>query len=268
VRRPLGQHFLFDKNILRKIVEEGGVTGEDTVVEIGAGIGTLTEFLSEYAKKVIAIEVDKRLVERLKGRLSGRENIEIVNTDALRYPYNDIGGYFKVVSNIPYNITTPLLFKLLEYREKVISMTLLLQREVAERIVASPGRKEYGTLSISIQLYTRPRIVFYVSKKAFSPPPGVDSALVHFEVSPRPFFEVVDEDLFMRIVRMAFSHRRKMIQNSLKGLLADDLHCGEGGIRAMLVEAGIDPSSRPDTLAIEDFAKLTRIIIGRMAVDC
>jgi len=249
--RPLGQHFLFDKNILRKIVKEGVVTDEDTVVEVGAGIGTLTEFLSEYAKRVIAIEVDKRLVEKLKKRLSGKGNVEIINADALEYPYNEIDGNFKVVSNIPYNITTPLLFKLLEYRDKVMSMTLLLQREVAERIVASPGSKDYGTLSISTQLYTRPKIVFYVGKKAFSPPPDVDSALVHFEVSSKPLFKIKDEGLFMKIVKRAFSQRRKTILNSLKGV---------EGIKEALRKSDIDPSARPETLSIEDFARLADAI--------
>jgi 16S rRNA (adenine1518-N6/adenine1519-N6)-dimethyltransferase len=261
VGRPLGQHFLFDKNILRKIVKSSGVTGEDTVVEIGAGIGTLTEFLSGCAKRVIAIEVDKGLVGRLKERLSEKENVEIINADALRYPYDEIKGDFKVVSNIPYNITTPLLFKLLEYRRRIITMTLLLQKEVALRIVAQPNNKDYSPLSISIQLYTRPRIIFYVSRKAFSPPPDVDSALVHFEVSPEPLFEIGDEELFMRIVKKTFSHRRKMILNSLRGFSAgDDLPCGEGEIKAALIRAGIDPSSRPDSLTIEDFARLTEAI--------
>jgi len=248
VRRPLGQHFLFDKNILRKIVESSGVTKKDTVVEIGAGLGTLTCLLSEHAKRVIAIEVDKRLMGRLKERLSEKENVEIINADALKFPYDTIKERFKIVSNIPYNIATPLIFRLLEFRRMIINMSLLLQKEIAHRIVASPSSKDYGILSISIQLYTRPKIVFFVSGKAFSPPPDVDSALVHFEVSSEPLFKIKDEELFMMIVRRAFSQRRKTILNSLKGF---------ENIKVALRKAKINPSTRPEMLSIEDFARLT-----------
>lgn len=248
MRRPLGQHFLFDTNILKRIIKVSGLKPQDTVVEIGPGLGRLTRLISEDSKRVIAIEIDRRLVKRLKENLSGRDNVEIINADALRFPYDTIKERFKVISNIPYNITTPLLFRLLEYRERIISMTLLLQKEVAERIVASPNSKDYGVLSISMQIYTKPRIEFFVSRNAFSPPPDVDSALVHFDILSSLPTGLKDEGLFKRIVKDAFSHRRKTILNSLKGFR---------NIKKALEEAGIEPSSRPETLSIGDFIRLT-----------
>ncbi len=251
MKRPLGQHFLFDANILKKIVRSSQITADDTIVEIGPGLGTLTRLLSEEARKVIAIEVDKRLIVRLRDALSERKNVEVINADALRFPYDTIKERFKVVSNIPYNITTPLIFKLLEYKEKIISMTLLLQKEIAQRMVALPRSKDYGILSISIQLYTKPQIIFFVSKNVFSPPPSVDSALVHFEISPLPLFNLKDEEFLMEIVKKAFSQRRKTIMNSLKEFK---------DIKMALQKADINPMSRAETLSIKDFIRLADAI--------
>ncbi|NOZ70161.1 MAG: ribosomal RNA small subunit methyltransferase A [Deferribacteres bacterium] len=251
MKRPLGQHFLFDPNILGRIIDSSGITPEDTVVEIGPGLGTLTRFLSERAGRVIAIEIDRRLIERLRENLAARENVEIITADALSFPYETIEGTFRVVANIPYNITTPLIFRLLQYREKIPSMTLLLQKEVARRIVASAGTREYGALSISVQLYTEPALKFTVSRKAFSPPPEVDSALVHFRVHPAPVFEVKDEALLMKLVKTAFSGRRKMIANSLRAF---------EGIREALTESGIDPTLRPENLSVADYVRLANAL--------
>lgn len=248
MKRPFGQHFLFDPNILKKIIKCSGVTPDDTVVEIGPGLGTLTRFLSLYAKKVIAIELDKRLIEKLEGILSESSNVEIIQADALKFPYDTIEGKFKVVANIPYYITTPLLFRLLEFKGKVQSMTLLMQKEVARRIAASHGSKEYGVLSISAQFYTKPKLEFTVSRKAFLPSPKVDSAVVSFEVSQSPLYPVKDEELFFRVAKTAFSQRRKTIANSLKTF---------EGIKDALRKAGIDPGIRPEKLSIRDFTKLT-----------
>jgi len=251
MKRPFGQHFLFDPNILKKIVKCSGITKDDTVVEIGPGLGTLTRFLSLYAKKVIAIEIDKRLIEKLEGILSASNNVEIIQADALKFPYDTIEGKFKVVANIPYYITTPLLFRLLEFREKITSMTLLMQKEVAKRIAASHGSKEYGVLSIGVQLYTKPKLEFTVSRKAFLPPPKVDSAVVHFEVSPSPFFQVKDEEFFLKVVKTAFSQRRKTLTNSLKTF---------EGIKDALRKTGMDPKLRPENLSIEDYVRLTEVL--------
>lgn len=251
MKRPLGQHFLFAPEILRKIIDCSRVTSSDKVVEIGPGLGTMTGLLAERAKKVIAIEIDKKLIARLKKLLSIRSNVEVIIADALKFPYETIKGKFKVVANIPYYITTPLLFKLLEFKEKIPSMTLLLQKEVAQRIVASPGGRDYGVLSITVQLYTKPTLKFLVPKGAFSPPPAIDSAVVHFEVYPRPLYKMENEAFFLKVVKTAFLQRRKTILNSLKSLK---------GIKEALLEAGIDSKLRPEVLSIEDFIRLAEAL--------
>ncbi|MEN8264335.1 MAG: 16S rRNA (adenine(1518)-N(6)/adenine(1519)-N(6))-dimethyltransferase RsmA [Nitrospirota bacterium] len=248
MKRPFGQHFLFDKNILRKIIDAGGVTLKDTVVEIGPGLGPLTKLLSERAKKVIAIEFDRKLISRLRENLSEKKNVEIINADALKFPYETIKGRFRVVSNIPYNITTPIIFRLLEHKKKVSSMTLLMQKEVAKRIASPSNCKEYGVLSISTQLYTKPILKFTVSRKAFSPPPKVDSMVINFEVFPSTRFSVKDEVMLMDVVRSAFSQRRKTIINGLKKF---------EGAKNALNDAGIDPKLRPENLSIQDFIRIS-----------
>ena len=253
MRKKFGQHFLFDRNILKKILTCSNVTADDTVVEIGPGLGSFTNIIAERAKKVIAIEFDKKLIDRLKDNVASCRNVEIIRADALKFPYESITGAFKVVANIPYYITTPLLFKLLEYRDAIPTMTLLMQKEVAKRVVASPGSSDYGVLSISAQVYTKPVLKFQVSRKVFSPPPDVDSAVVHFEVSAVPLFDIRDVLLFTDIVRMAFSQRRKTIINSLRKF---------EGIHDALEAAGIHAKLRPENLSIEDFARLANGMIN------
>lgn len=248
MKRPLGQHFLFDQKVLKKIVDCSGIGKDDTVVEIGPGLGSLTGFLAERAKKVITIEIDERLVARVREVFSANPKVEIITADALSFPYETINSTFKVVANIPYYITTPLLFRLIEFRLKIPSMTLLLQKEVAQRIIASPGGRDYGVLSITAQLYTKPALKFLVPKSAFSPPPKVDSAVVHFEVLPEPTYKLKDEAFFLKIVKKAFSQRRKTILNSLRSFK---------GIKEALLEADIDPKSRPEELGIKEFIRLT-----------
>lgn len=248
MKRRLGQHFLFEKNVLRKIIDCSGIGPDDTVVDIGAGHGTLTTLLAERTKKVIALEIDRKLVSRLKSSLDNIGNVEVIEADAMKFPYENIGERFKVVANIPYYITTPLIFRLLEYRKNISTMTLLLQKEIAQRIVASPGGKDYGVLSITVQLYTSPESKFTVSRRAFSPPPDVDSEVVYFEVFPRPRYEIKDINFFLRVVKTAFSHRRKTLLNSLKSFQ---------GVKEACTIAGIDPKLRPETLSINDFIMLS-----------
>ena len=252
MKRPRGQHFLFNPRIIKKIIDYSGVTANDTVVEIGPGFGTMTKLLAERAKKVIAIEIDRRLVARLKESLSINKKVEIIAADALKFPYETIKGQFKVVANIPYYITTPLIFRLLEFREKIPGMTLLLQKEVAKRITASPGSKDYGVLSITTQLYTKPELKFLVRKGAFSPPPEVDSAVVCFEVYTKPIYKINDKPFFLKIVKTAFSQRRKTISNSLKSFR---------GIKEALLKAGIDSKLRAENLSVEDYIKLSEALI-------
>ncbi len=247
-KRRLGQHFLFDPTILGRIIQSAGVKEVDTVVEIGPGHGRLTRLLSEQVKKVIAIELDYALVEKLKAEFSETSSVEIIHADALKFFYEDIGN-FKVVGNIPYYITTPLIFRLLEAKTSLQSMTLTMQKEVAERIVATSGTKDYGVLSIMAQYHTLPELKFIIQKESFRPVPRVDSAVVHMTVLSVPSVPVTNEKLFFSIVRTAFAQRRKMLGNSLKPL-------GKH-VKELLADAGIDPARRPETLSINEFVKLS-----------
>ncbi|MCX7793676.1 MAG: 16S rRNA (adenine(1518)-N(6)/adenine(1519)-N(6))-dimethyltransferase RsmA [Thermodesulfovibrionales bacterium] len=247
----LGQHFLFDPSILKRIVDVSGVKKEDTVVEIGPGHGRLTRLLSEIAARVIAIELDHLLIKKLKDELKDYSNIELVEGDALKYPYFNLGP-FKVVSNIPYYITTPLIFRLLE-ADNLLSMTLTVQKEVAMRIVAVPGTKDYGVLSLMVQYRAIPEIKFFIPRGAFRPVPKVDSAVIHIKMRDsllKPGYE----DLFKKIVKTAFSKRRKTILNSLKGVFKDF------NIESILESCGIDPGRRPETLRLEEFIKIAERI--------
>ncbi|MDA8431928.1 MAG: 16S rRNA (adenine(1518)-N(6)/adenine(1519)-N(6))-dimethyltransferase RsmA [Nitrospiraceae bacterium] len=246
-KKHLGQNFLFDRAILARIVEASGVAADDTVVEIGPGPGGLTRLLAETAKKVIAIELDQGLYDRLRAELIGYRNVELVHADAMKFPYEEI-GQFKVAANIPYYITTPIVFRLLEAKETLKTMTLTIQKEVAERIVAPPGGKDYGVLSIMVQYLARPELRFVIPREEFRPVPKVDSAVVHMTILESPAVRVADEKTFFRVVRTAFSQRRKTLSNSLKGL-ADDP-------KEALAAAGIDPQRRPETLGLEEFARL------------
>jgi 16S rRNA (adenine1518-N6/adenine1519-N6)-dimethyltransferase len=246
-KRHLGQHFLHDPSILRRIVQVAQLNTEDLVVEIGPGFGRLTKMLAEIVKKVIAIELDDTLFEKLKTGLAEYKNVELIHGDALKYSYEDLPD-FKVVANIPYYITTPIIFRLLDARKNLKSMTLTVQKEVAERIVAKPGGKDYGVLSIMVQYYAKPDLRFIIPKEAFRPMPKVDSAVLYIKILERPSVDVEDKEIFSRIVRTAFSQRRKMLSNSLKNI------CGD--VKEWLAAAGIDSNRRPETLSIEEFARL------------
>ena len=277
-RKHLGQNFLSNPSILRRIIKAAELDREDLVVEIGPGPGGLTKMLAETVRKVIAIELDEDLFNKLESKIAVYKNVELIHGDALKYPYENLPE-FKVVANIPYYITTPLIFRLLEIGQtrsvdlqtakKIIpphpplakggrgdyqvkknlkSMTLTVQKEVAERIVAVPGGKDYGVLSIMVQYYANPRLKFTIPKEAFRPAPKVDSAVIHIKILEKPSVDVADKDFFSRIVKTAFSQRRKMLSNSLKSMRQD--------VKAWLSKSGIDPDRRPETLSIEEFAKL------------
>lgn len=264
-KKRLGQNFLFDPNILNRIMQAAKLSTEDTVVEIGPGLGTLTRMLAASVREVIAVEIDRELCDRLAGELSGISNIELMHGDALEYPYENLKE-FKVVANIPYYITTPIIFKLLEHREHLKSITITVQKEIAERIVSGPGGKEYGRLSIMVQYYGKPELKFIIPKGSFRPVPKVDSAVIHIDISEKPVVKVIDESLFFRVIKTAFSQRRKTLANSLKTLLITKSPCpaftkgGQTGIKEILVLAEIDPVRRPETLSLEEFARLSDVI--------
>ena len=246
-KKHLGQHFLNDPLIIGRIILAAQLDPHDLVVEIGPGPGMMTRMLAGRVEKVIAIELDEKLYGKLKTKLAGFSNIDLILGDALEYHYGDLPD-FKVVANIPYYITAPIIFKLLEARKNLKSMTLTVQKEVAERIVAKPGKKDYGVLSIMVQYYAKTYFAFMIPKEAFRPVPKVDSAVIHMEILERPSVQVENEEAFFKIVKTAFSQRRKMLSNSLKSLRED--------VKEWLDKAGIDPHRRPETLSMEEFARL------------
>ncbi len=258
MKRPLGQHFLHHKNILERIIEVSRVGPEDLVVEIGPGKGRLTELLARVARKVLAIELDLVLCEELQKMFYLDEKVEILCTDVLKFDFSSLEP-FRVVANIPYYITTPILFNILREDIPLITATITLQKEVAERIVASPGTKRYGVLSLMVQYLAEPEIAFRIPRGAFSPPPKVDSAVVFLKKLPKPRVQVEAPGIFRRLIKKAFQHRRKTLLNALQG--------GFPNIRQALEMAGIDPKIRPEALSLEDFARLSNIVSKMMASD-
>ena len=252
--KKLGQNFLIDENVVRQIVAVAELSEADTVLEVGPGIGTLTQGLAESKARVVAVELDTRLLPVLATTLNGYDNVRVVHGDILKVNIMEEVGApsFKVCANLPYYITTPIIFALLEKRLPMERLVAMVQKEVAERMAAQPGGKEYGALSVAIQYYTEPKIAFIVPPTSFIPAPAVDSAVIVCKRREKPPVEVCDEGLFFRVVKAAFSLRRKMLSNSLKNM----------GIKSEQVAkwlelAGVDGKRRAETLSLEDFAKLT-----------
>ncbi len=262
-KKSLGQNFLIDSNILRKIVETATLTKEAGVIEIGPGIGSLTEMLARHAKKVVAIEIDQRLLPILADNLSPYDHIEVVHGDVLEQDLHQLlqehmAGieHIHVVANLPYYVTTPILMKLLEERLPIQSIVIMIQKEVAERIAAQPGGKEYGSLSVAAQYYAEPHYCITVPKNVFMPKPNVDSAVIRLSIRKKPPIQVDNEELFFRVVRASFAQRRKTIYNNLRSAFAGmDLDWQQ-----LLRDAGIDPVRRGETLSIEEFGKLSNHI--------
>ena len=239
--KRLGQNFLIDEEVVRRIVAAAELSEDDTVLEVGPGIGTLTQGLAQSGARVVAVELDKRLLPVLAKTLEGYDNVRIENGDILEVDIKNIVGAptFKVAANLPYYITTPIIFNLLEQRLPMERLVAMVQKEVAERMVAKPGGKDYGALSVSIQYYTEPE-------------PNVDSAVIVCKRRTVPPVEVCDEKLFFKVVKAAFSVRRKMLSNALKNMGISSVQAA-----AWLERAGIDPKRRGETLSLADFASLT-----------
>ena len=252
--KKLGQNFLIDENVVRQIVEAAELSEADTVLEVGPGIGTLTQGLAESKAQVVAVELDTRLLPVLATTLEGYDNVRVVHGDILKVNIMEEVGApkFKVCANLPYYITTPIIFALLEKRLPMERLVAMVQKEVAERMAAQPGGKEYGALSVAIQYYTEPEIAFIVPPTSFIPAPAVDSAVIVCKRRAKPPVEVCDEALFFRVVKAAFSLRRKMLSNSLKNMGIK----GEQ-VAKWLELADVDGKRRAETLSLEDFAKLT-----------
>ena len=252
--KKLGQNFLIDEQVVRQIVAAAELSEADTVLEVGPGIGTLTQGLAESKAQVVAVELDTRLLPVLATTLEGYDNVHVVHGDILKVNIMEEVGVpnFKVCANLPYYITTPIIFALLEKRLPMERLVAMVQKEVAKRMAAQPGGKDYGALSVAIQYYTEPEIAFIVPPTSFIPAPAVDSAVIVCKRREKPPVEVCDEALFFRVVKAAFSLRRKMLSNSLKNM----------GIKSEQVAkwlelAGVDGKRRAETLSLEDFAKLT-----------
>lgn len=246
--KGLGQNFLINAEIVRRIVAASEICADEEVLEIGAGIGTLTQGLLEAGAKVTAVEVDKKLPAVLKETLAGYENFRLVEGDILKVNLAEMmPRSFKVVANLPYYITTQILLTLLEKNLPVTKIVTMVQREVAERMTASPGSKIYGALSVAVQFRSEARIAFEVPPESFLPPPEVTSAVVVCDVRKPPF--TVDEDFFFKVVRTAFAQRRKTLLNSLASF-------GKEKILA----SGIDVTRRAETLSLKEFAKLSEAL--------
>ncbi|TFB21046.1 16S rRNA (adenine(1518)-N(6)/adenine(1519)-N(6))-dimethyltransferase RsmA [Filobacillus milosensis] len=263
-KKSLGQNFIIDTNILKKIVDKAGVDHETVALEIGPGIGALTEQLAIEAQKVYAFEIDQRLMEVLNDTLSPYENITVINQDILEVELDKFlsehlneGQSAKVVANLPYYITTPILMKLLMARLPIDSMTVMMQKEVAERMAAGPNTKEYGSLSIAVQYYTHSKVVMTVPKTCFMPQPNVDSAILQLTKREQPAAIVDDEEIFFELVQASFGQRRKTIKNNLQRAFSDRL--SKEQLQELFEGADIEPSRRGESLSIEEFAILANV---------
>ena len=265
--KSLGQNFLTDKNIIDRIIESAEIGPDDLVIEIGPGIGVITREAAETARKVIAVEIDKNLIPILKETLSDVDNVEIVNQDILKTDVNQliaslgdsISGV-KIIGNLPYYITTPIIMKLLEDGVKANSITVMMQKEVADRIKAFPGSKAYGALSVAVQYYCTVEAVVNVPKEVFVPQPKVDSTVLRLNIREEAPVKLLNREIFFRCVKAGFGQRRKTLLNSLMGIEG----ITKEEVKEALDAAGIDSARRAETLDLEEFAKLSNEVYLRL----
>lgn len=264
-KKSLGQNFLIDQNILYKIVEAAGLDEDKGALEIGPGIGALTEKLAQTAGTVTAVEIDQRLIPILREVLEPYGNVRVHHGDVLKVDLHELFrqdfadvSKVSVVANLPYYVTTPILMKLLEEKLPLENIVVMIQKEVAERMAAAPGSKDYGSLSIAVQYYSEPKLVCIVPHTVFIPQPNVESAVIRLAVREQPPVRVEDERFFFEVVQASFAQRRKTIANNLKSRFFP----GEGRERLeqLLQEAGIEPSRRGETLSIEEYARLSNVL--------
>lgn len=261
--KRLGQNFLVDQNVLGKIVKIADLKSTDVVLEVGPGIGTLTQELAKRASAVLAVEIDKKLLAVLGETLKGFDNVKLLRLDALDLDLDNLPPNIpqpsKMVSNLPYNIASPLLIKFLVECPRIDEFVFMIQREVADRIIASPGCKDYGILTLKIQYHARPEIAFFVSRRAFLPSPEVDSAVVKLMRLPSPpaIGGVGDSVHLFQVIEAAFGHRRKTVRNAL---LTSDLGYEKGWVERALRVVNIDPHRRGETLSLEEFARLSEAL--------
>ena len=253
--KKLGQNFLINEEIINQIIEKANVNKNDTIIEIGPGLGSLTAKLLENANKVIAIELDSNMSNILKERFCLYDNFELIEKDVLKVDLNEIVEKYdsvKVVANLPYYITTPIIMKLLEERLKLKSITVMVQKEVGERFCAVPNSKEYGAITISINYYTKPEIIIDVPKENFEPMPEVDSCVIKLDVRKVPPVELKNEKDFFNLIKAGFSQRRKTINNSIASM-----GISKEKIKNVLEKLGIDSKLRAENLTMEQFADIS-----------
>ena len=267
-QKKFGQNFLIDPHVLDKIIDSAGITKEDCVLEIGPGIGTMTQYLAETAREVVAVEIDKKLIPILEDTLSAYDNVTVINEDILKLDICKLaeeknqGKPIKVVANLPYYITTPIIMGLFESHVPIDSITIMVQKEVAERMQEGPGSKEYGALSLAVQYYAKPEIVANVPPNCFMPRPNVGSAVIRLTRHEKPPVEVEDEKLMFRIIRASFNQRRKTLANGLNN--SPEIHLPKEVIQESIVSLGVPENIRGEALSLEQFAELSNEIGQRM----
>ena len=264
-QKKFGQNFLIDTHVLDKIIRAAEITEDDFVLEIGPGIGTMTQYLAYAAREVCAVEIDKSLIPILEDTLSDYDNVTVINEDILKVDIAKLaeekngGRPIKVVANLPYYITTPIIMGLFESHVPVESITVMVQKEVADRMQVGPGTKDYGALSLAVQYYAEPYIVANVPCNCFMPRPNVDSAVIRLTRYEEPPVQVNDEKMLFKIIRASFNQRRKTLQNGLNN--SSELNFTKDQIAAAIAEAGLSPYVRGEALTLEQFAKLTDILL-------
>lgn len=264
-QKKFGQNFLIDGHVLDKIIAGAGVTKDDMVLEIGPGIGTMTQYLAEAAGKVVAVEIDRNLLPILQETLADYDNVKVIHADVLSLDLEKLvqeengGRPIKVVANLPYYITTPIIMVLFEQHVPLANVTVMVQKEVAARMKSGPGSKDYGALSLAVQYYAEPYIVANVPCNCFMPRPNVDSAVIRLTRYEEPPVQVNDEKMLFKIIRASFNQRRKTLQNGLNN--SSELNFTKDQIAAAIAEAGFSPSVRGEALTLEQFAKLTDILL-------
>ena len=264
-QKKFGQNFLIDEHVLDKIIRAAEITKDDYVLEIGPGIGTMTQYLACAAREVTAVEIDRALIPILEDTLKEYDNVSIINEDILKVDIAALakekngGRPIKVVANLPYYITTPIIMGLFESHVPLESITVMVQKEVADRMQVGPGTKDYGALSLAVQYYAEPYIVANVPCNCFMPRPNVDSAVIRLTRYEEPPVQVKDEKMLFKIIRASFNQRRKTLQNGLNN--SSELNFTKDQIAAAIAEAGFSPSVRGEALTLEQFAKLTDILL-------
>lgn len=267
-QKKFGQNFLIDTHVLDKIISSAEITKDDFVLEIGPGIGTMTQYLASAAREVVAVEIDKALIPILSDTLSGFDNVTIINNDVLKVDIGALaqehnnGRPIKVVANLPYYITTPIIMGLFESNVPIESITVMVQKEVAERMQVGPGTKDYGALSLAVQYYAKPYIVANVPPNCFMPRPKVASAVIRLERHKEPPVSVVDEKLMFKIIRASFNQRRKTLANGLNN--SPEIHLPKEVITEAIEELGKGAGVRGEVLTLQEFATLSDNISKRL----